>query len=203
MAGVAKSGSVTVVGAGAVEHMDVPGAGPVTVPVGEKARPGNGPPVTGGVVPVVAGKMPVTEIAVTVAMRAMPVAVTVDVVRAAVMTVGARMEPMGVEVKGVGVPVMSVRVPRMVVRPGRRRGVGMGDREERHERPEREPRGGIAAAVPAMMPPARLGGTGDREHGRENECGTSHRASSWAGSRRTPRMGGTARIPIASGSPAL
>lgn len=39
MAGVAKSGSVTVVGARAVERMDVPGAGPVSVPVGEEARP--------------------------------------------------------------------------------------------------------------------------------------------------------------------
>ena len=186
MAGGSESGSVTVVGAGAIERMDVPGAGPVTVPVGEEARSGNGPPVTGGVVPVVAGKMPVTKIAVTVA-----------------MTVGARMKPVGVMVKCVGVPVMSVGVPRMVVRPGRGHGVGMGDREERHERPEREPRGGIAAAMAAMMSPARLGSTGDGEHGRENECGTSHRASSWAGSRRPPRSGGTARIPIASGSPAL
>ena len=195
--------SVPVMGARAVERMDVPGAGPVAVPVGEEARPRRGSAVTGGAAPVAVGKMAVSESMVPVAMHMMPVAVTVDAAGMAVMPVGARMDPVRMQVQGMGMPVVSVGVPPMAVRPRRRRGVGMGHREEGDERAEREPRDRIAAPVPVVVSPARLGGAGDGEHGRESECGTSHRASSKAGDRRAPRRGGTARIPITSDSPAL
>ena len=180
--------------------------------------------VTGGAAPVAVGKMAVAVSMVPVAMggmavsdsmvpmamrempvavHMMPVAVAVEAAGVAVMPVGARMDPVRMQVQGMGMPVVSVGVPRTVARPRGRRGVGMGHREEGDERAEREPRDRISAPVPVVVPPARLGGPGNGEQGRESECGTSHRASSRAGSRLTPRSGGTARIPIASGSPAL
>ena len=197
--------------------MDVPGAGPVAVPVGEEARPRRGSAVTGGAAPVAVGKMAVSESMVPVAMHMMPVAmrvmpvamhmmpvaVTVDAAGMAVMPVGPRMDHVRMQVQGMGMSVVSVVMPPMVVRPRGRRGVGMGHREEGDERAEREPRDRIAAPVPVVVSPARLGGAGDGKQGRESECGTSHRASSRAGNRRPPRSGGTARIPISSGSPAL
>lgn len=199
-----------VVGARVVERMDVPGAGPVPVPLGEEAWPRSRPAVTGGVAPVAVGKMavavsvmPVAVRTMPVAMRVMPVAVAVDPAGVAVMPVGARMDPVRMQVERMGMPVVSVEVPPMVVRPRGRCGVGMGHREESDERAEREPRNRIAAAVPVMMPPPRLGGAGDGEQGRESEYGTSHRAFSRAGNHRTPRSGEAARIPIASNSPEL
>ena len=171
-AGRRGSGSVTVGGAGVVEQMDVPGAGPVTVPVGANAQPGTRPLMAGGVVPVARSAIRV----VRVAMRAMPVPVTVE---AAGVTVGARVNAVGVQVEPVGVPVMSVRMPR-VVRPGIRRGVGMGHREEGDERAEGEPRDGITAAsasVPAMVPPPRLGGAGKDEQSGKSEYRKPHHAS--------------------------
>ena len=172
-----------VAGARAVERMDVPGAGPVPVPVGEEARPRRRPTVPRRVSPILVGKM-------TVEMRVMTVAVAVDAAGVAMMPVGAGMDPVRMEMERMGVPVVSVGVPPMAVRPGRRRGVGMGHREESHEGSEREPRDRIASAsVPVVVPPPRLGGAGDGEHDRESECGTSHRAFSRAGNRRTPRSG--------------
>ena len=88
--------------------------------------------------------------------------------------VGVTVMPVGMQVECVGVPVMPVGVPRMVVR----RGVGMGDREERHERAEREPRDRIPAAMPVPVPAPRLRGAGKGQHGRENEHRQPHRASS-------------------------
>ena len=187
------------------------------VPVREEVRPRIRSAVTGGVAPVAVGKMAVAVSVVPVAMRVMPVAmhmmpvamrvvpvaVAVNAAGVAVMSVGARMDPVRMQVEGMGMPVVSVVVPPMVVRPRGRRGVGMGHGEEGDERAEREPRDRIAAPVPVVVSPASLGGPGDGEQGRESECGTSHRASSRAGSRRTPRSGETARIPIASSSPAL
>lgn len=166
--------SVTVVGARAVERMNVPGAGPVAVPVGEEARPRRRPVVPGGVSSVVVSVMPVAVLEMPVAMRVMPVAVAVavavDAVRATVMPVGAWMNPVRMEVERVGVPVVSVGVPPIAVRPGRRRGVGMGHREERHEGAEREPRDRIASpSVPVVVPSPRLGGAGDGEQGRKRE----------------------------------
>ena len=181
--------------------MDVPGAGPVPVPVGEEARPRSRPAVTGGVAPVAVSKIAVAVSVMPVAVCVMPVAV--DAAGVAVMVVGARMDPVRMQVQGMGMPVVSVGVPRAVVRPRGRRGVGMSHREEGDERAEREPRDRIAAPVPVVVSPARLGGAGDGEQGRESECGTPHRASSRAGNRRTPRSSETARIPITSGSPAL
>ena len=162
---------MTVVGARAVEGMNVPGAEPVMVPVGEEARPRSRPAVAGGVARVAVGKMPVAVSAIPVAVRVVPVAVAVDPPRVTVMPVGARMDPVRMEMEGMGMPVVSVGVPRTVVRPGSRRGVGMGHREEGHEGSEREPRDRIAAAapVPVMVSPARLGGAGKGEHGRESE----------------------------------
>ena len=203
LAGRSGHRSVPVVGARAVERMDVPGAGPVPVPFGEEARPRSHSAVTGGVAPVPVGKMAATVSVMPVAVRVMPVAVAVDPAGVAVMPVGARMDPVRMQVEGMGMPVVSVEVPPMVVRLRGRRGVGMGHREERDERAEREPRDRIAAPVPVVMPPPRLGGAGEGEHGRENECGTSHRASSRAGNRRPPRSGGAARTPIAPSSPEL
>ena len=43
---------MAVMGARAAERMDVPGAGAVAVPVGEEARPGSRPAVTGDVMRV-------------------------------------------------------------------------------------------------------------------------------------------------------
>ena len=157
----------------------------------------------GGVAPVAVGKIAVAVSAMPVPMRVMPVPVAVGTVRVTVMPVGALVNPMWMEVEPMGMPVVPVGVPGTVVRPRGRRGVGMGHREEGDERAEREPRDRIAAPVPVVVPPTRLGGAGDGEHGRESECGTSHRASSSAGHHRTPRSDGTARTPIASGSPAL
>ena len=167
-AGRPGSGSVTVVGARTIERMNVPGTGPVMVPFGEEARSGSRPAVTGALVPVAVGKVPLAE-------SVMPV--SVDTAGVAVIPVGARVESVRVEVQSVGVPVMSVGVPR-VVRPGSRRGVGMGNREEGDQRAEREPRNCIAAAaVPAMVPPPRLRGAGKEEHGRKSEYRKPHRAS--------------------------
>ncbi len=191
-AGHSRHRSVPVVGARAVERMDVPGAGPVAVPIGEEARTRSRSAVTGGVAPVAVGKMAVAVSVMPVAVRVMPVAVAVDAAGVAVMPVGARMHPVRMQVEGMSMAVVSVEVPPMVVRPRGRCGVDVGHREEGDERAEREPRDRVAAAVPVVMSPARLGGTGDGEKGRESECGTSHRASSRAGYRRTPRLRGTA-----------
>ena len=159
--------SVPVEGARAVEGMNVPGAGPVPVPVGEEARPRSRPAVAGGVVPL-AVEMAVAVSVMPVAMRSVPVAV--DAAGVAVVPVGARVNPVRMEVERMGMPVVSVGVPGLVVvRPGRRCGVGMGHREEGDERAEREPRGGIAAPVPVVMPPPRLGGAGNGEHGHKRE----------------------------------
>jgi len=170
------SGSVTVGGAGTVEQMNVPGAGPVTVPIRANARPGARPLVAGGVVPVARSPIRVMR----VAMRAMPVPVTVDAAGVTVMPVGSRVNAVGVQVEPVGVPVMSVRMPR-VLRPGVRGGVGVGHREEGDERAEGEPRDGIAtasaAAVPAMVPPPGLGGAGKDEQSGKSEYRKPHRAS--------------------------
>ena len=119
-AGRLGSGSVTVVGARAVERVNVPGSGAVTVPVGEKARPRRRPVMAGGVVPVAGGQMPIP-------VPVIPLAVAVDAAGVTVIPVGSRLNSVGVEVQSVGVPLMSVRVPR-VVRPGSRRAVGMGNR---------------------------------------------------------------------------
>ena len=168
---------MTVEGARAVEQMNVPRAGPVPVPVGEDARPRSRPAVTGSVSPVAMGKMPVSISVMPVTMRSVPVAV--DAAGVAMMPVGARMNPVRMEVEPMGVPVVSVGVPALVVaRPGWRRGVGMGHREEGDERAEREPRDRIAAPVPVVVPPSRLGGPGDGDHGRENECCRSYRGQS-------------------------
>lgn len=169
MAGGAKSGSVTVVGTRAIERMNVPCARAVTVPVGEEARPGSRTVVTGGVPPVA---VPAVRV----------VTVAEDAARVPMVPVGARLEPVRVEVERVGVPVMSVGVPVMsvdmprVMRPGSGRGVSVGDREKGHERPEREPRGEVAIAVPVVMPPSRLGGTakGDHDRDRQGEHGSAH-----------------------------
>lgn len=96
--------------------------------------------------------------------------------------------------------------------PGARRGrvrvvVGVRDREEGDERPEREPRGEVAVAVPVVMvmPPPRLGRTGRGEHGRErgreNEggYGSQHLASSGTESLPAGDRQGATR-PLASGS---
>ena len=158
--------------------------------------------MSGGVVPLTVGKMTVAVSAMPVAMLEMPVPMTVDTADVAVMPVGAWMDPVRMEVEPMGMPVVPVGVPRTVVRPRGRRGVGMGHREEGDERAEREPRDRIAAPVPVVVSPARLGGAGDGEHSRESECGTSHRASSWAGNRLTPRSGGTALLRDAPSHPA-
>ena len=155
--------------------MDVPGAGPVTVPVGANAWPGARPLMAGVVVHVAKSAIRVMR----VAMRAMPVPMTVDAPGVTVMPVGSRVNAVGVQVEPVGVPVMSVRMPRLV-RPGVRRRVRMGHREEGDERAEGEPRGGITAAsayVPAMVPPPRLGGAGKGEQGGKSEYRKPHRAS--------------------------
>ena len=125
------------------------------------------------------GEMAVAVSVMPLAMRVMPVAMTVGAVRATVMPVGAWMDPVRVEVAPMSVPVVSVGVPALVeARPGRRRGVGVGHREEGDERAEREPRDRIAAPVPVVVSPARLGGAGDGDHGRENECCRSYRGQS-------------------------
>ena len=141
-------GSVAVMGARVAEWMNVPCAGPVAVPVGEEARPGGWPAMTG------------------------------DVMHGAV--------------EGVRVPVMPVVGVPLAARRGRRCmavETRVRDREEGHERPEREPRREVAVAVPAvrmMAPLPRLRGAGKGEHGREssrkNESGNGapHRASSGA-----------------------
>ena len=177
-----------VVGARAIERMNVPGAGPVPVPVGEEAWLRSRSAVPGTVVPVAVREvtmavsvMPVTMHVMPVPMRAIPVAMTVGAVRATVVPVGAWMNPVRMEVERVGVPVVSVGVPPLAVRPGRRRGVGMGHREEGDEGPEREPRDRIASApssVPVVVPPPRLGGAGDGQQGRKREYRQPHRASS-------------------------
>ena len=157
-----------------------------------------------GEMTVAVSVIPVAVFEMPVAMRVMPVTMTVSAVRATVMPVGAWMNPVRVEVAPMGVPVVSVGVPALVeARPWRRGGVGVGHREEGDERTEREPRDRIAAPVPVVVSPARLGGADDGEQGRESEYRPPHRASSRAGNRRTPRSSETARIPIASSSPAL
>ena len=175
-AGHSRHRSVPVVGARAVERMDVPGAGPVAVPIGEEARTRSRSAVTGGVAPVAVGKMAVAVSVMPVAVRVMPVAVhvmpvevAVDAAGVAVMPVGARMHPVRMQVEGMSMAVVSVEVPPMVVRPRGRCGVDVGHREEGDERAEREPRDRVAATVPVVMSPARLGGTGDGEQGRESE----------------------------------
>lgn len=170
--------SVTVVGARAFKRMNMPGAGTVTVAVGEDARHRNRPVMAVGLAPMAMGEMSVAESAMPVTVRTVPVAVTVDGARVAVMPVGARMQSVGVQVEPVCVPAMSVGVPH-IMRPGVRCRVGMGHREEGHERAEREPSDRVAAtAVFVMEPPPRLRGTGERDHRRESECGTSHHVSS-------------------------
>ena len=166
-------------GARVAERMNVPGAGPVAVPVGEEARPGRRPAVTGDVAPV-----------------------TVDDMRVSVMHV------MHVPVAGaVGVP--------LAARRGRRGRVVVGARNREHgdERPEREPCGKVAVAVPTMMmmaPLPGLGGPGNGEHGREsgreNESGygSPHRASSGTGTASHRRPAGPHKAgPFASSSPAF
>ena len=156
----------------------MPGAGTVTVPVGQDARHRNRPATVVGLVPMAMGEMSVAQTAMPVTVRVVPVAVTVDGARVAVIPVGARMESVVVQVEPVSVPAMSVGVPH-VMRPGVRRGLGMGHREEGHERAEREPRDRVAAtAVSVMESPARLRGTGERDHRHESEYGTSHHVSS-------------------------
>ena len=163
------------------------------MPVGEEARPRSRPAVTGGVAPVAVGEVTVAVSAMPVAVGVMPVAMTVGAAGVAVMPVRAWMNPVSMEVAPMGVPVVSVGVPRTVVRPGWRRGVGMGHREEGHERPEREPRDRIAAPVPVVVSPPRLGGAGNGEHGHESEYQPPHRSPSRTGNRRTPRNGANPR----------
>ena len=173
---------MTVVGARVIERVNVPGTGAVMVPVGEVPRARSPTVATLVVLTATTGEMPVTESVMSVTVRAMPVAVSVVPAGMAMMPVGGRVDRVGVEVQSVGVPVVSMSVPR-AVRPGRRRGLGMGmgNGEERHQRAERKPRDRIAAAVPVVMPPARLGTTGKDEHGCESEYGPLHVASSIRG----------------------
>jgi len=116
------------------------------------------------------------------------------------------MNPVRMKVERMGMPVAAVGMPGPVApRPERRRGVvGMvGHREEGEERADREPRHRIVAVPVVVVSPTRLGGTDNREHGRNHKHEPSHDASSKVGNHRTPPSGGAARISIAHGPPTL
>ena len=64
------------------------------------------------------------------------------------------------------VRAMAVRVPAVVTgRMTERRRVRVHDGEERQQGPEREPCGFLATMMPAVVPPARLRGGGNQQHG--------------------------------------
>ena len=179
-AGRAKGGSVAVMGARAVERVDVPGAGAVAVPVGEEARPGSRPAVVGDVMHVAVGG-----------------------VRVPVMPV------VGVPVAGaVGVPMAARRGRRRVVVGARDREEGdeRPEREPRREVAVALP----AVMMMASLPGFGGAGKGEhgREGGSENESGNGspHRASPGteaAPHRRPSGRRETGPAPFASDSPAF